>query len=106
MRNLWQWRGSVGLRKKDLVQRISAELEMSLADAEEIYDAIIVEMLRQLGEGDTVKLSGFGSFQIVSREPKLGRNPRTGERLKIPRHTSVKFKMGKSLLRVMNGRLT
>lgn len=92
----------VGAKKKDVIQRIAADLDLSLSDAEQVYRTIIDEMLLQLGKGKTVKLSGFGSFQVVARQPKLGRNPRTGSRLQIPQHMSVKFKMGKNLIRTLN----
>jgi nucleoid DNA-binding protein len=93
----------VGAKKKDVIQRIASDLDLSLNDAEQVYRTIIDELLQQLSKGKTVKLSGFGSFQVVSRQPKLGRNPRTGRRLQIPQHTSVKFKMGKNLIRTLNG---
>ena len=93
----------MGVKKRHIIRRIASELNVSLTEADKIYNVIIDEMLEQLGKRRAVKLSGFGSFQVVNREPKLGRNPRTGERLHIPRHASVKFKMGKHLMNVLNG---
>jgi DNA-binding protein HU-beta len=89
------------MRKKDGLDVIADELQVSRARAEEIYTSIIQNMLTQLGKGNRVTLSGFGTFEVVTRKPKLGRNPRTGERLMIPQHLSVRFRMGKSLLRAM-----
>lgn len=92
----------MSIKKKDIIHKISADLDVSLIVAEGIYNTIIDEMMAELGNGETVKLSGFGSFQVVTRQPKLGRNPRTGDRLQIPKHLSVKFKMGKNLIKAMN----
>lgn len=92
----------MSIKKDNIIKGIAAELNKSLSEAEGIYGTIVSEMISQLGKGNTVKLSGFGTFQVVSRQPKLGRNPRTGARLHIPQHKSVKFKMGKHLLRGLN----
>ena len=93
----------MGIKKKDIVHKLATELDVALGEAENIYNVVIDEIIGKLGEGTNVKLSGFGSFQVVTRQPKLGRNPRTGDRLQIPKHTSVKFKMGKNLINAMNG---
>ena len=93
----------MGVKKRHIIRRIASELSVPLAEADKIYTVIVDEMLEQLGKRKAVKLSGFGSFQVVHRQPKLGRNPRTGERLHIPKHASVKFKMGKHLINVLNG---
>lgn len=93
----------MGIKKRHIIRQIADELKTSLVEAEKIYDIIIAEMTNQLGKQRTVKLSGFGSFRVVKRQPKLGRNPRTGDRLHIPGHASVKFKMGKHLVNELNG---
>lgn len=92
----------MSVKKEKIIREIAAELNKSLSDAEGIYSTIVSEMITQLGKGNTVKLSGFGTFQVVNRQPKLGRNPRTGDRLFIPNHKSIKFKMGKNLLSGLN----
>jgi DNA-binding protein HU-beta len=88
-----------GMRKHDAIGVIARELGVPRLRAEEIYGKIIDQMITQLGKGNRVTLSGFGTFEIVTRRPKLGRNPRTGDRLMIPQHLAVKFRMGKTLQR-------
>ena len=85
------------MKKKDLILRIADDLDVTQKRAEEIYEAIFSEIINNLSKGSDIKLSGFGSLQIINRKTKLGRNPRTGERLEIPQHPSVKFRMGKNL---------
>ena len=87
------------MRKSDAIDVIAAEMGTSRSRAEEIYKRIISLMIAQLGKGNRVTLSGFGTFEVVTRRPKLGRNPRTGDRLMIPQHLAVKFRMGKTLQR-------
>lgn len=92
----------MSIKKENIIRGIADELDKTLSDAEGIYSTIVGEVISQLGKGNTVKLSGFGTFEVVSRQPKLGRNPRTGDRLYIPQHKSVKFKMGKHLFSGLN----
>jgi DNA-binding protein HU-beta len=87
------------MRKNDAINVIASELGISRARAEEVYETVIGQMITQLAKGNRVTLSGFGTFEVVTRRPKLGRNPRTGDRLMIPQHQAVKFRMGKTLLR-------
>ncbi len=91
------------MRKKDAVSDISEKLSVNLSRAEEIYNFIISQLIEQLGKGNRVTLSSFGSFQVVMRHSKLGVNPRNGEKLQIPQHLSVKFKMSRKLGQSING---
>ena len=89
------------MRKSDALNVISNALEITRSQAERVYDSIIDNMVQQLGKANRVTLSGFGTFEVVTRRPKLGRNPRTGERLMIDQHLAVRFRMGKTLQRLM-----
>ncbi len=89
------------MRKDDAIKTIASELRIPRSKGEEIYNRIIGLMMEQLGKGNRVTLSGFGTFEVVTRRPKLGRNPRTGERLLIPQHQAVRFRVGKTLQRLL-----
>ena len=89
------------MRKSDALNVISNALEITRSQAERVYDSIIGNMVQQLGKANRVTLSGFGTFEVVTRRPKLGRNPRTGGRLMIDQHLAVRFRMGKTLQRLM-----
>jgi len=69
----------------------------TLAQAEAAYDGLFGIIKATLGKGDDVSISGFGSFKVVQRKARMGRNPRTGKELKIPARKAVKFTSGKAL---------
>jgi len=89
------------MKKSDAINIIAGELNITLSRAKKVYEAIIRRIIEQLSKGNRVTLSGFGTFEIVTRRAKLGRNPRSGERLLIPQHLAVRFRMGKNLVRSM-----
>lgn len=74
--------GSIGVNK-----RASGEIVAGFRDA----------LGKALKRGDAVSIRGFGTFKVVKREAKRGRNPRTGEPIEIPAHEVVKFTPSKSL---------
>jgi nucleoid DNA-binding protein len=90
------------MRKFDLIRKIAGELDLPLSRAKEIYLTIMSEMMNELGKGKRMKLSGFGSFRIVRCQPRVGRNPRTGESIHVPDHNTVKFKIGKRFALALN----
>lgn len=69
----------------------------SLAKAQTACDSVLDVIAEVLTNGDTVTLTNFGSFKVVKREPRTGRNPRTGETIDIPASTTVKFTPSKAL---------
>jgi DNA-binding protein HU-beta len=68
-----------------------------LAQAEAAYDGLFTLLAETLKKGDSVAISGFGSFKVVERKARKGRNPRTGEEIRIPASKAVKFTPGKAL---------
>jgi integration host factor subunit beta len=89
--------------KSELVQRI-AETNPHLyqRDVENIVDAILDEITRALARGDRVELRGFGAFSVKSRPARLGRNPRTGEQVKVTEKVVPYFKTGKEMRERLN----
>ncbi|MFP4071576.1 MAG: HU family DNA-binding protein [Desulfovibrionales bacterium] len=73
-----------------------AELETKAA-AETVYDVTIASIREELGRGEQVTLRGFGTFSVVTRAARLGRNPQTGAPIQIPESKVVKFVPGKNL---------
>jgi DNA-binding protein HU-beta len=71
--------------------------EVPKTAAEKLLDAFMKAVEEAVSKGDKVVLVGFGSFQVVKRAAREGRNPRTGKPLKIPAKKVVKFKPGKKL---------
>lgn len=67
------------------------------AQAERLLDATVQSLLDALAKGDSVSFTGFGSFKVVERAARKGRNPRTGKEINIPASKAVKFTVGKQL---------
>ena len=85
------------MNKAELVKRMAEIAEVPKATAEKLLDAFMEAVQEAISKGDKVVLVGFGSFQVVERASREGRNPRTGEPIKIPAKKVVKFKAGKKL---------
>ncbi len=86
------------MNKNDLVQSIASAAKISKVAAEKGLNGMLSTMTNAMEEGERVTLVGFGSFSIVERAPRLGRNPKTGEPVPIPPRRAVKFRPGKELV--------
>jgi DNA-binding protein HU-beta len=67
------------------------------AQAEAAYNSLFAIFADPLTKGDSIAITGFGSFKVVTRAARKGRNPRTGKELQIPESKAVKFTPGKAL---------
>jgi DNA-binding protein HU-beta len=85
------------MTKADLVSKIAGAGSITKAQAEKAVDGFVAAVSQALSSGEKVTLVGFGTFSVGSRSQREGRNPRTGEKIKIPASKVVKFKPGKSL---------
>lgn len=84
--------------KSELVQKIAeANPHLYQRDVENIIEAILDEITVALSRGDRVELRGFGAFSVKARPARMGRNPRTGEPIKIKASKGVRFKAGTRL---------
>ncbi|MFT4190878.1 MAG: HU family DNA-binding protein [Comamonas sp.] len=90
------------MNKTDLIQHIAAEAEISKAAAERALEAFTDAIKTTLKKGGTVGLVGFGTFLAAKRPARTGRNPRTGEAVKIAARKAVKFTAGKGLKDAVN----
>ncbi len=85
------------MNKNDLIESIASSAKISKVAAEKGLNGMLSTMAEAMEEGERVTLVGFGSFSIVERAPRLGRNPKTGESVPIPPRKAVKFRPGKQL---------
>lgn len=86
------------MTKAELVDKIYTTANLpTKAKAEEALDAVIASLRDALAEGDSITFTGFGSFKVVTRAERKGRNPRTGDEITIPESKVVKFTPGKVL---------
>lgn len=90
------------MNKTDFIQAVAEEAEISKADAGRAVDAVIEVIKKALKKGDNVSLVGFGSFEVRKRAARTGRNPRTGDTIKIKASKIPSFKAGKALKDVVN----
>jgi len=92
----------VTLTKKELAQNLSDQTELSLADAKKFVDLFFDTIKEQLNSGKTVKLSGFGTFDIVQTKERVGRNPKTMKEFPIPSKRKVKFTVSPKVKKSIN----
>ena len=90
------------MNKNEFIDRVADLSKMSKADATRAVDAVFDAITQALKKGDDVRLVGFGTFTASKREARDGRNPRTGETIKIPASTQPKFSAGKGLKDALN----
>jgi DNA-binding protein HU-beta len=85
------------MNKKELVQTIAKEADVTINDADRCLDALIKAITESLTKNDNVTLVGFGTFQVKDRSAREGRNPKTGETIQIKASKVPSFKAGKTL---------
>ena len=83
------------MNKSDLVDAIAESAGLSKADAGRALDAVVDTVTSALKGGDSVSLVGFGTFSVRDRAARTGRNPRTGETIKIAASKNPAFKAGR-----------
>ena len=86
------------MTKAELVKNLKEQAGLpTQAQAEAAYEKLFALIGASLKNGDAVSISGFGSFKVVDRAARKGRNPRTGQEIDIPASRAVKFTPGKAL---------
>ena len=90
------------MNKADMIEQIAQAAEVSKSAAERAVDALIGAVKSSLKKGEMVTLVGFGTFNVSHRKARSGRNPRTGESLKIAAAKAPKFRAGKALKDAIN----
>lgn len=91
------------MTKADLIDVVAGEAELSKRQAGEVVDLILDEIKTALQKGDRVALTPFGSFVVRSRKAREGRNPKTGEKIKIAARKVPAFVAGKALKDAIGG---
>lgn len=85
------------MNKTDMIEHIAQQADISKASAGRALEAFIQGVQAALRKGDAVTLLGFGTFAVSTRPARTGRNPRTGEEIKIKKAKVAKFRAGKAL---------
>ncbi len=90
------------MNKAEFVDAVADAAELSKLEAARAVDAMVSSITKALKKGDTVTLVGFGTFQVRARGARTGRNPRTGDEIKIAASNNPAFKAGKALKDAVN----
>jgi DNA-binding protein HU-beta len=90
------------MNKAELIDVVAEEADVSKAAATRAVDAVVSAVTKALKAGDAVTLVGFGTFSVRERPARSGRNPRTGETIKIGASSMPVFKPGKALKDAVN----
>ena len=90
------------MTKAELVEDVAKNSDLSKKDAEVIVQTVLDSIIDSLKQGEKVELRGFGSFRLRERAARLGRNPKTGERVHVPAKKVPYFKPGKDLKELIN----
>ena len=92
------------MNKTELVEAVAKDSGLTNADAKRAVESFITTVEKQLKKGEDVALTGFGKFSVTKRGARTGRNPQTGETVKIKASKAPKFTAGASLKTAVNGR--
>src|SRR5690242_21816961 len=90
------------MTKAELIEEVSRVVEMTRKDSEVIVEAIFDSVVKSLRGGDKIEIRGFGSFRTRQRQPRIGRNPKTGARVEVPAKRIPYFKPSKELKDLVN----
>jgi len=91
------------VNKADLIDNVAERLGHSKKDVTDIVDAFLLETKKAVAKGDKVAVAGFGVFESTARKARMGRNPRTGEAVKIKATKLPKFRPGAEFKGVVSG---
>jgi DNA-binding protein HU-beta len=90
------------MNKSKLIDTIASEAGISTADAARALNATTDAIINAMSSGDSVQLTGFGSFMVRDRAARIGRNPQTGATIQIKASKVPAFKAGKALKEAVN----
>jgi integration host factor subunit beta len=90
------------MTKADLIDEVSRVVELTRKDSEIVVETIFDSIVHSLRAGDKIEIRGFGSFRTRQRNPRVGRNPKTGDRVEVPAKKIPFFKPSKELKDLVN----
>ena len=83
--------------KAEFASKLTEKVDITKAKAAEVTDAMLAVITESLKKGEDVNFLGFGKFEVVTVKARQSRNPRTGEKITVPEHKKVRFKVSKKL---------
>ncbi len=91
------------MTKADIVERVYQKLGFSKKEASELVELVFDSLKGTLQEGEKVKISGFGNFIVRDKKERIGRNPQTGDQIKISARRVLTFRPSQVLKAILNG---
>ena len=85
------------MTKGELISKVAKEAKITKVAAAQAIDSVTATITRELKKGGRITLTGLGTFSVANRKARTGRNPRTGEKIKIRAAKTAKFKPGTTL---------
>lgn len=95
--------GKSTMTKADIVEKVYQKIGFSKKEASELVEMVFNQLKDVLCKGDKVKISGFGNFVVREKNERIGRNPQTGEQIKISARRVLTFRPSQVLKAVLNG---
>ena len=92
------------MKKTELIAKVAEKTGLSKKDVSEVINTAIETIEEALKSGEKVSFIGFGTFEVVTRAPRVARVPGTNKEVKIPETKSVRFKVGKKLKETLNSK--
>lgn len=90
------------MNKAELIDAMSTVTKFSKVECKKALEAVVDIVTKTLKKGKSIVLTNFGTFHVVQRKTRIGVNPSTGQKMKIPARKVVKFKVGKKLKLLVN----
>jgi len=90
------------MNKKELVRNLAKKFELPINKTDSIISATLETITKALSKGEDAAFVGFGTFSVKKRAARVGRNPQTGETIKISARKVVRFSVGKALKNAVN----
>ncbi len=91
------------MTKADIVERVYQKIGFSKKEASELVELVFDTLKKTLCQGDKVKVSGFGNFVVREKKERVGRNPQTGDQIKISARRVLTFRPSQVLKAILNG---
>ena len=95
--------GNSTITKADIVEKVYETIGFSKKEASELVELVFLELKKTLHAGEKVKISGFGNFVVRGKSERVGRNPQTGEQIKISARRVLTFRPSQVLKAMLNG---
>ncbi|BBJ27739.1 MAG: HU family DNA-binding protein [Athalassotoga sp.] len=84
------------MNKKELIDKVAEETGYHKKEIKDVVEGVLTSITKALADGEKVQLVGFGTFEVVKRSAREGRNPQTGKKIKIAERKVPKFRPGKA----------